>query len=95
MKNSLKFNTFAYYISQFFWIFYILIPILFAIFFPKKTKKIKIHSSNTYFNNSKDPILFSHVTDTHINSLRPNSIVSFRKTFNHIKSFALEFVVLT
>ena len=95
MKNKPKINILAYYISQFFWISYIIIPILFAISFPKRTKKVNIISSSSTFNISKDPLLFTHVTDTHINTLRQNSIDSFRKTFNLIRNFKPEFVVFT
>lgn len=95
MRTNTKLNLFAYYISQYFWILYILIPILFAILFPKRTKNVSIFSSTSKFNKSRDPVIFAHVTDTHLNSLRPSSTQSFRQTFQLIKKISPEFCVLT
>lgn len=94
-KSHAKLNAFAYYISQFIWILYILVPFSVSILYPKKTNKAIISSSEQKFNNSNNPIIFAHVTDIHINSLQAKSIISFRKTFNDIKKISPEFVLIT
>lgn len=95
MEEKQKFNCFAYYISQYFWILYFIVPLLLSLVIPKKTQKIFISSSISQFNKSFDPIIFAHVSDVHINSFNPQSVQSFKKTFNSIKFFSPEFVILT
>ena len=95
IKVKAKFNIIPYYISQYSWIFIVLIPFMFSVLFPKKTKEIKIYSSRALINNSIDPLIFAHVSDVHINSLHLDSINSFKKTLNIIKNISPEFVVVT
>ncbi|KAK8838184.1 Transmembrane protein 62 [Tritrichomonas musculus] len=91
----MKFQALPYYLSQYFWILYIITPLIFTFFIPKKSKSVIIHSSKTKFNNSKDPIVFAQLSDTHINTLRPKSIETFRQTIKLVQSYSPEFIIHT
>lgn len=95
LYDTNKLKTSAYYISQYFWIVYFLIPIILTFIFPLKTDKIRILSSNEIFDTSKNPVVFAHLSDTHINYLNQDSIESFRKVISIINSYSPEFIVLT
>lgn len=92
-NSTFKFKPIAYYLSQYFWILYIVIPLLLSIIIPAKSRKATILSSNSKFNNSKDPIIFAHISDTHINTLRPSSIDAFRKLVRNVKLYSPEFII--
>ena len=87
MIKNLRFNTLAYYLSQYFWILYILIPLGISFLVPKRTNKVTILSSKANFDISKDPVIFAHLSDTHINTFRPESIDSFQTTIEIIKTW--------
>lgn len=95
MISTIKFNAFPYYLSQYFWILYILIPIGLSFCFPKTTKKVTIFSSSAKYDASKDPIIFAHVSDTHINVFRPKSVTTFYKTIELINSYSPDFIIHT
>lgn len=84
-----------YYLSQYLWVFYIAIPIIFSIIFPQKQKRVTIHSSHHFINNSKDPIVFAHVTDSHINNIIPDHLLSYKQVINLLKYSSPEFIVHT
>ncbi|KAK8892597.1 Transmembrane protein 62 [Tritrichomonas musculus] len=91
----MKFNPIAYYLSQYFWSLYIIIPLLLSLLITKHTKKVTIYSSTQKYDISKDPIIFAHLSDTHINVFRPESISSFQRTVQVIKSYSPEFILHT
>ena len=95
MNPNTNFKPFAYYLSQYFWIIYIIIPLLLAIIIPAKADKATIYSSNSKFNKSIDPIVFAHITDTHINTLRPSSIDAFRQIIKLVRLYSPEFIIHT
>lgn len=88
-------KTSAYYISQYFWLIYVVGPLLLSFLFPYKTDKKVIFTSQTPYNSSKDPIVFAHLTDIHINRLTPASVTSFQTTVSILKSYAPEFIVIS
>ena len=93
--NTKQLNTSAYYISQYFWLLYFIIPIIITFIFPMKTAKVTILSSANQFDTSKDPIIFAHLSDTHISYINKKSVDSFQNAISLIKSYSPEFIVLT
>lgn len=88
-------KTSAYYISQYFWMLYIIGPLLITFLFQFKTDKIVIFSSTEHYNSSKDPVVFAHLTDIHINRLTPASVESFQHTVSLLKMYHPDFVVIS
>lgn len=90
-----KLHTSAYYISQYFWIIYLIIPIIITFIFPLKTDKVSILSSSNQFDTTKDPTIFAHLSDIHISYLDQKSVNSFQRVVSLIKSYSPEFIIIT
>lgn len=88
-------RTAPYYLSQYLWLLYIVIPILFSIIFPKIQSRVKVHSSNEFFNISCDPIIFAHITDSHISTLIKKHTDSYRQVVDLLKYSSPEFIIHT
>ena len=90
-----KLNIAAYYVSQYLWIMYLGIPIILTFPFQEHTSKSLIHSSNSFFNNSKDPIILAHLTDTHINYVGPERIATYRRSIRSLEKIKPELIIFT
>lgn len=95
MNSAGELKISAYYISQYFWMLYVIIPLLISLLIPYKTNKMAIISSMDHFNSSKDPVVFAHLTDIHINRLTPASVTSFQTTVSLLKNYSPDFVVVS
>lgn len=95
MKSHAGLRTLAYYLSQYLWLLYIVIPVVCSIIFPKLKARVLVHSSKTQFNNSENPIVFAHITDSHINTIRPESIMAYSEMVRLIKAVSPEFIIHT
>lgn len=90
-----KLNIAAYYVSQYAWILYILIPILLTFVFQQHTSQTLIHSSNTIFNKTKDPTILAHLTDTHINYVGPDRVATFQQSVRSLEKIMPELIIFT
>lgn len=90
-----KINIGAYYVSQYLWIMYLGVPIILSFIFQERTNKSLIHSSNSFFNNSKDPVIVAHLTDTHLNYVGPDRVATFRGTIRSLGKILPELIIFT
>lgn len=92
---NIKTNLSAYYLSQYLWIMYLGIPIILTFIFQEHTDRTRIHSSNLLFNNSKDPIILAHLTDTHISYINSERISIFQQLIKILEKINPELIILT
>lgn len=78
----MKFRLVSYYFSQYFWLLLLLIPYIPVLVNTRSTYTKKFVSSTNYFNSSKSPIWFLHITDIHLAKLKPKAYNFVLETVN-------------
>ena len=88
-------KSFALFISEFFYLFIILIIVLIGIIFPANHKSVKITSKTNYtkWNSTLDPIIFTHISDIHITHHEDRK--KYERLFSEAKKLNANFHLLT
>ena len=71
-QNEPSFKNGALILSEFSYLFIIIIMIIFGLLFPFHNKSVKYYSKTNVegWNTSSNPIIFTHISDIHISSLK-------------------------
>ena len=96
MQKHHQINIIAYYISQYSWILLPFFLISYSIIFPEKTNSIVIQAQKEKsFDPSQDPLIFGHISDTHISIYDKNTVKSFENQIQYFNSIKPSFILHT
>lgn len=92
-----NFRWFPYLISQYFWIAIYAAIVLVLVRFPysRTIKSFSPKNNEIKWDLNKDPIMFAHLTDIHINHVVPEHLDQFNSALNWTNKIQPQFIILT